>query len=80
MYTTFATSKVGSTDESIQLPKPMAAFSLKNIPADILKFILEEQQKIKEKKGVRVYSMDLTVYHLLRELRACRKGEELPIN
>jgi hypothetical protein len=58
----------------------MAAHTLKDIPDDIIKFILEEQEKIKEKKGVRVYSMDLTVYHLLRELRACRKGEILPIN
>lgn len=58
----------------------MAAHTLKDMPADIVKFIREEQNKIKEKKGVRVYSMDLTVYHLLRELRACRKGEEMPIS
>lgn len=58
----------------------MSAHTLKGIPDDVLKFILEEQKKIKEKKGVRVYSMDLTVYHLLRELRACRKGEQMEVS
>lgn len=73
MYTTFAVVHF-TTPLSF-----MAAHTLLKIPKDVLDFILSEQRRIKEKKGVRVYSIDLTVYHLLRELKACRKGEEIAI-
>jgi hypothetical protein len=57
----------------------MAAYTLKQMPDDVRKFILSEQKKIKAKKGVRIYGIDLTVYHLLKELMACRAGEKTPV-
>jgi hypothetical protein len=54
----------------------MPAITLKAVPKDVEKLILDEQVKIKERKKVRVYSKDLTIYYLLRELIRCRKGEE----
>jgi hypothetical protein len=57
----------------------MAAYTLKQVPDDVLKFILKEQKILKDKKGVRVYGIDLTIYHLLRELRNCRAGEKTPV-
>jgi len=41
---------------------------LKQIPKDLMKFILGKQKEIKDKKGVLNYSQELTVYQLLREL------------
>lgn len=56
-----------------------AAYTLRDIPDEVRDFILSEQKKIKKKKGVRVYGVDLTIYHLLKELIACRKGEKLTV-
>ncbi len=42
-------------------------YLLRNIPQDIFKFILKEQNRIKEHKGVSQYSLEQTVYGLLRE-------------
>jgi hypothetical protein len=56
----------------------MADYSLKRVPKDILDFIKAEQVVLKKAKGVRVFSLDLVVYHLLRELKACRTGKKYP--
>ena len=39
----------------------MPDYSLKNVPKEILEFIRTEQKIIKQKKGVRAYSIDLVV-------------------
>lgn len=51
----------------------MAAFQLTDIPADIYKFIQEEQAKIKIDKGINQYSMPATVYKMLRDYKRCRE-------
>lgn len=54
----------------------MPALTLKRIPPDIHKAIRQEQKKIKEEKDVRVYSLDLTIYHMIRELLKCREASK----
>lgn len=56
-----------------------SSYTLKNIPPELLEFIKSEQKILKRKKGVRLFGFDLVVYHLLRELKACRKGEKITI-
>jgi hypothetical protein len=51
----------------------MRSLTLKQVPDDLYKEILAEQEKIKIKKDVRVYSIDQTVYHMLKELLSLRK-------
>ncbi len=45
----------------------MAGFTLKKIPDDVLKYILKMQGVIKEQKGIGQFSMESTVYKILRE-------------
>lgn len=40
---------------------------LKNVPDDILKFILKAQLEIKLEKKIKQYSLEATIYKLLRE-------------
>lgn len=48
-------------------------YLLRNIPLDIFKFILVEQNKIKEHKNISQYSLEQTVYGLLRETEKFKK-------
>lgn len=48
-------------------------YLLRNIPEDIFKFILREQNKIKEHKGISQYSLEQTVYGILRESEKYKK-------
>ena len=41
---------------------------LKQVPKDVMQFILCRQKVIKDKKGILNYSQELTVYQLLREI------------
>lgn len=50
------------------IKKVSRSIYLKQIPQDLMKFILQKQDDIKKKKGVLNYSQELTVYQLLREV------------
>lgn len=45
----------------------MAGYGFHDIPADVFKFVREEQDRIKKEKGTNQFSFACTVYRLLRE-------------
>lgn len=45
----------------------MAAFTLKNIPENVLKYILKMQGEIKQTRGTAQFSMESTVYKIINE-------------
>lgn len=45
----------------------MPTIHLKNLPKDIRKIVLEKQVEIKLQKEVRLFSQQLTIYHIIRE-------------
>jgi hypothetical protein len=45
----------------------MKGYGLKNIPPDVFKFIIEQQNAIKELHGTNKYSFECTLYKILRE-------------
>lgn len=45
----------------------MAGYCLKQLPADVFKFVIAEQGKIKTEKGVNQYSFERVIIKLLRE-------------
>ena len=53
----------------------MPAINLKEIPIDVMKIILREQGKIKSEKGIGQYSLEQTIYKLIRELKEIKDKE-----
>lgn len=45
----------------------MTGYGLKKIPQDIYRFILNEQNKLKQQRGTNSFSFETTVYSLMRE-------------
>jgi len=45
----------------------MASLLLKNLPLDVRKFIIKMQGEIKYEKGISQYSMELTMYKIIKE-------------
>lgn len=43
------------------------SYLFRSIPPDVYKIILKEQNRIKEKKGTTQFSIELTIYHIIRE-------------
>lgn len=44
-----------------------SAFTLKNIPPEVLKYILKMQGEIKQTRGIGQFSMESTVYKIINE-------------
>lgn len=53
-----------------------SSYLLKSIPADVYKIILREQNKIKEEKNKTVYSMESTIYHIIKEFDECLRAKK----
>lgn len=51
----------------------MAAITLRDIPEDVFKIILDEQAKEKQSRGIGQWSLEKTVYKLIKECAKCRK-------
>lgn len=51
-------------------------YPLKQMPDDVYKIILTEQGKIKAEKRISQYSLEQTIYSIIREWKRCR--EEKP--
>lgn len=45
----------------------MAAIKIKRVPEELIKHILMVQNAIKKKKGVKQYSQELTLLHIIKE-------------
>lgn len=52
----------------------MASILLKNVPKEVIRLILEEQARIKEVRDTRQYSMELTIYKMIKDYDKCRKS------
>lgn len=50
---------------------------LKSVPADVLKFLLKEQNRIKRKTGC-LKHMEPIIYDLLRSMAAAKENEPEP--
>lgn len=47
--------------------RTMAGYCLKNIPPEIFKFLIYEQRKLQDQRGIHRLSAELALYVLLRE-------------
>lgn len=46
------------------------------MPEDVRKFVLKIQKDIKEKKKMKLYSQQLTVFHIIREYKKLINNEQ----
>jgi hypothetical protein len=56
----------------------MAACLLKNIPPEVNRIILDEQARAKKERGTNQYSIESTIYKIIREYQRCKEVEEKP--
>jgi hypothetical protein len=56
----------------------MASCYLKDIPTEVNKIILDEQTRAKKEKGTNQYSIESTIYKIIREYQRCKEVEEKP--
>jgi hypothetical protein len=47
------------------------------IPTDVYKIIIREQNRIKEERGTTQYSMERTIYNIIREFDRMQKLQEV---
>lgn len=55
----------------------MPAINLKEVPIDVMRFILREQGKIKAEKSIGQYSLEQTVYKIIRDFKKIKDKEKL---
>lgn len=48
------------------------SYLLQEIPGDVYKIILQEQNKIKERKGTSQFSIERTIYHIIKKYDRCK--------
>lgn len=53
-----------------------SSYLLKSIPPEIYAIILREQNKIKAEKNKSVYSMESTIYHIIKEFDECLRAKK----
>lgn len=54
----------------------MAVINLKTIPIDLLKFILKTQGEIKSDKSIGQFSLEQTVYKIIKDLKEIKEKEK----
>lgn len=54
----------------------MTGYGLKNIPPEIFKFILDEQNRLKRERCTNKFSFETTIYILLRECMNLRNEQK----
>lgn len=52
-------------------------YSFRNMPPDVYKIILKAQNRMKEQRGTSQFSLELTIYHIIREFEKCREEKEV---
>lgn len=53
----------------------MPAINLKEVPIDVMKIVLREQGKLKAEKGIGQYSLEKTVYKIIRDFKEIKDKE-----
>lgn len=52
--------------------------TLRNIPPEVYRILLDEQAKEKQAKGIGMWSLEKTVYKMIKECARCRdNGKEV---
>lgn len=74
----FRLKNVSKLHPVINYNKIMAACLLKNIPPEVNRIILQEQAKAKAQKGTNQFSIELTIYKIIKEFERCKEVEEKP--
>lgn len=54
----------------------MSAFTLKKIPQDVIEYILKSQGLIKAEKKIGQFSMESTVYKIIREHKESKEKKK----
>lgn len=54
--------------------KSNKTYSFRSMPQDVYRIVLKEQNRIKEEKSRSQYSLELTIYHIIREFEKCREN------
>lgn len=49
------------------------SLTLRTIPADVFKIVLQEQGRIKNQRGVGKFGIEQTLYSIIREWKRCRE-------
>jgi hypothetical protein len=68
------------TEGAKRKPRPEGqpcTFSFREMPADVYKIILKQQGNIKASRGSSQYSMEQTIYHIIRDWQKCRGGKDI---
>jgi hypothetical protein len=58
-------------------PGEPCQYSLRAMPPDIYKIVIRAQNQIKLQRGINQYSMEQTIYHLIRDWQKCRGGKDI---
>ncbi len=53
----------------------MPSCTLREIPQDVYDIVQKEQERIKKKKEVKVFSMEWTIFHIIRQYAKIRTNE-----
>lgn len=54
-------------------------FSMRSMPEDVYKIIATQAAHIKKQRGVSQYSLELTLYHIVKDWKNCRGGKDIEI-
>lgn len=60
--------------------KQTKSYLLQEIPSDVYKILIREQNKIKEKKGTSQFSIERTIYHIIKKYDRCIDTECLSVD
>lgn len=52
------------------------SLTLRKIPPEVYKFLLLEQSKEKNARGIGMYSLESTVYKIIKDYMRCREKED----
>lgn len=52
-------------------------YSFRNMPPDVYKIVLKVQNRLKEQKGTSQFSLELAIYHIIRDYEKCREEKEV---
>lgn len=50
--------------------------TLRDIPPDVFKILLDEQKEEKVKRGKGMYGIEQTIYKIIRDYERCKKEEK----
>lgn len=52
------------------------SITLRNIPPDVFKILLQEQGRVKSEKSLGQFGLEQTIYNIVRESERCKKANQ----